>query len=480
MPLPKLTLPPDQAQYAAKQYPTSVSTKLDGGASRFRADELGAAFLLDVQWTMSAANFLYLNAFYRTAVNNGADPFQIDLLIDDGIMRTYTAHFLPGTYGLIQQEGETFTVSAQIEVIPDPTYSAGDAALLGIVAPPPSPTGGGVGTVITPPSPPPNSISAFSITANVVTATGVFPTPYATGAALLIAGTGTFLDGAVLTALAGASGTTFTANYTHANMSTSGLTGSATLQPPALPTLDDVLDWMLLLTRTTQHVSGSGVNAYHWKDADNQKIWLIKSPSAWAADINVYDNAHIYHYITENGDLNNPGHIGTSYWSDPHAFKRHFPLMPILPRHFDVNGPPVTVVAAGKNPVVRTILDETDGQPIINLGPVTNVLHPQALMAWGGSVGTVMTIVNRFYYGNQREEFFYVKNVGLVQWTHAVLTSGPKITGVYTLDQPAKLHNNIVAGGCPTPIFPAYNVIPGTGFGGGWIGGNPGAGANIP
>ncbi len=483
MPLPKLMLPPDQAQYAAAPAATSVSTKLDGGASRFRADQLGAAFELIVQWTMSAENFDYLIAFYRTAINYGADPFLIDLLLDSGDMQEYTAHFMPETFGLTGQMGETFVVGAKLEVVPNPDYAAGDDALLGITAPSAPSTGGSIGTVITPPSPPPNSISAFSITSNVVTATGVFPTPFSVGDALLVAGTGTFLDGIVLVALAGANGTTFTANYTHANTSSSGLTGNVTLQPVVLPTLDDMLDWLMLgyPDRLTMHMSGSGVNAYSWKDADNQKFWLIKSPSAWAADINVYDNHRIYHYITENGDLDNPGHIGTSYWSDPHAFKRHLaPLLAILPRYFDPNGSDVTIVSSGKNPVVRTILDETDGQPLINLGPVTNILRKQRMAAWGGSVGSANTVDNEFYYGKQREVFSYVKFIGLVQWTHAVLTSGPKITGTYTLDQPAKIHNNLVAGGCPIPIFPAYNVIPGNGFSGGWIGGNPGAGANIP
>ena len=127
--MPVMPIPPDQESYAFQQYPTSVSTRLDGGASRFRNDLLGAAFELDVQWTVDANDFLYLNAFYRTAINNGADPFSIDLLLDDGQMRTYTAHFLPGTYGLREQKGKTFVVGGKIEVIPDPSYSAGDATL---------------------------------------------------------------------------------------------------------------------------------------------------------------------------------------------------------------------------------------------------------------------------------------------------------------------------------------------------------------
>jgi hypothetical protein len=110
---------------------------------------------------------------------------------------------------------------------------------------------------------------------------------------------------------------------------------------------------------------------------------------------------------------------------------------------------------------------------------VTNVLFPQVNRAFGGDVGTAMTLLNNFYYGKQREQFYYVKNLGLVEWTHANLTSGPTLTGTYTIDED-RLHNMIVSGGAPAPVFPGYASIPGPGFGGAWIGGVPGAGANIP
>jgi hypothetical protein len=488
LPLPILSLPPDQAQYAGAFGKTSIATQLDGGASRFRNDQLGAAFLVDVQWTTSAANYNYLTAFYRTSVTYGADPFQIDLLLDAGdSMLTYTAHFVPGTFKLILQAGETFIVAAQLEVVPDPAYSAGDTSIPGVTAPVIAPpiTGGGTGVVVTPPTPSPNTVTAYSLVSNVVTFTGVFPTPYPVGRDILISNTGSFLDGKVVTTLATPSGTSFTANYTHANASASGLNGKAALQPVLTPTLDDMLTWMLLLNRTTQHLEGGSgptlVTAYHWKDADTQKIWLIKSlgPPPWAADINYYDNARIYHYITENADLNDPGDPGVSHWSDNNAWKRNYPLLPVLPRYFDPNGSPVTITAGGTNPFVRTLNHEADGEPLLFLGQVTNVLLPQVSRAFGADVGTALTLRNDFFYGKQREQFYYVKNLGLVEWTHAKLTSGPTLTGTYTIDQD-KLHNRIVSGGCPTPVFPGYASIPGPGFGGAWIGGVPGAGANIP
>lgn len=130
MPIPTLGLPPDQAQYSAIVGKTSVSTKLDGGASRFRNDQLGAASVFNVQWTCSKKNYNYLMAFYRTSINYGADPFNISLLFDSGDMQTYIAHFVPETFGLTSQAGETYVVGAQIEIVPNAAYAAGDATII--------------------------------------------------------------------------------------------------------------------------------------------------------------------------------------------------------------------------------------------------------------------------------------------------------------------------------------------------------------
>jgi hypothetical protein len=130
MPLPILQLPPDQASYAFTPSASSVATQLDGGASRFRADQLGAAIVLTVQWTLNAFNFDYLMAFYRTAITYGSDPFTISLILDSDAPQAYTAHFMPGTFNLISQSGNTYIVGGTIEAIPNSAYASGDAAII--------------------------------------------------------------------------------------------------------------------------------------------------------------------------------------------------------------------------------------------------------------------------------------------------------------------------------------------------------------
>lgn len=130
MTLPVLSMPPDQSNYQLTDGHTTVSTQLDGGAGRYRADVLGASYRLVCQWTCDKRNFNYIKAFYRTSTVFGSLPFQIALMIDGGDLDTYTAYFLPDTFNLISQSGNTWIVGATLEVLFDPTFSSGDAAII--------------------------------------------------------------------------------------------------------------------------------------------------------------------------------------------------------------------------------------------------------------------------------------------------------------------------------------------------------------
>lgn len=124
-----LLLPPDQASYASQFGHTTVATALDGGASRFRADQLGASFLVQVQWTCDKVNYDYLCAFYRLATNFGSLPFLLPLYLDSSdLLLPYTVHFVPDTFGLKSQVGQTFVMGASLEVLPDPSRYVNDAA----------------------------------------------------------------------------------------------------------------------------------------------------------------------------------------------------------------------------------------------------------------------------------------------------------------------------------------------------------------
>jgi hypothetical protein len=115
----KLKFSPDSTGYSVLDGNTNVFTQLDGGDPRVRADKLGAAGTVAVQWTLGPANYKLLRAFYRTGTKNGSEPFQVDLVgIDDDQVRTYTARFVPGTFKLASQSGLTYIQTASLWVVP--------------------------------------------------------------------------------------------------------------------------------------------------------------------------------------------------------------------------------------------------------------------------------------------------------------------------------------------------------------------------
>jgi hypothetical protein len=237
----------------------------------------------------------------------------------------------------------------------------------------------------------------------------------------------------------------------------------------------DMLEWVMIghPDRTTHHYTGAGVYAANWLDADGQKIYLVKNSAGNPYDIYIYDGSWIYHWLTENADE------GT--WSSANAWKRFLTPVPVIPRFF-VPGSTVTKITLGTNPIERTIACGTDGEPLINIGNISEVTTGPENRTWGGdidggaglgvidNVNGVPTITLTHSYGHQRERFRYVHNIGLVGWDHANLSGG-----AYVVDD-STIHNIHAVGGCPTPNVPCYATMLAAGK---WIGGAPGSGGNV-
>lgn len=110
------SLPPDQAGYTTSDNLSVVSTQLDGGMSRSRADIAGASSLVNVQWTTDKDGFHYTRIFYRAVAKEGAVPFYIPLYLDFEDVRVYLATFVPGSLKLASTQGLSFVLTAQLEV----------------------------------------------------------------------------------------------------------------------------------------------------------------------------------------------------------------------------------------------------------------------------------------------------------------------------------------------------------------------------
>ena len=130
MTTPKLHLVPVQATYAASIGNDIIRAELDGGSGRYRRDIIGATATVSVRWQCNGLAFQYLQAFYRTTINNGADPFFIDLILDGPEIREYKAHFLPGSLMIASTQGFQYIITANLEAEPLPVDEEYDNALV--------------------------------------------------------------------------------------------------------------------------------------------------------------------------------------------------------------------------------------------------------------------------------------------------------------------------------------------------------------
>lgn len=120
MALSKCALSPDSAGYSVVDAENVISTKLDGGASRYRLDMLDSVSKVSVKWVCNQNQYQYLRVFYVSILKNGSLPFLIDLILNSSSPIEHEAYFIPGTLSLSEHSGDYYGVVAQLEVIPKP------------------------------------------------------------------------------------------------------------------------------------------------------------------------------------------------------------------------------------------------------------------------------------------------------------------------------------------------------------------------
>jgi hypothetical protein len=132
MSLYTLEIPPDQQGYQVTRGNTVVATTLDGGGPRMRKDQLAAAHIVQVQWTVGPNGYRYLNAFYRLATQEGSLPFEINLIIDHPELETYKAYFVPNTFSMQELRAMVYVFAAQLICLPITPLDAQDELDLGL------------------------------------------------------------------------------------------------------------------------------------------------------------------------------------------------------------------------------------------------------------------------------------------------------------------------------------------------------------
>lgn len=126
----KLRLDPAQGSYSASIGAESVSVQLEGGKSRTRRTQLGAASIASVEWYLIDVEYQYLMSFYRAATEHGSESFTADLILDHSDIEEYECRFVPGTLELGGIRGTAYIVSASLEIIPLPEDREFDLAVI--------------------------------------------------------------------------------------------------------------------------------------------------------------------------------------------------------------------------------------------------------------------------------------------------------------------------------------------------------------
>lgn len=128
----KLNLVPDSASYSAVMKPTVLSVELGGGPARYRRDLLVTSYRVICQWILNDFEYQYLSAFIRNSIDGGSDAFHIDLILDGPEISQHEAHVIPGTYSLRSVQAGVYTVSAELDAVPNVTNAEFDILVVSL------------------------------------------------------------------------------------------------------------------------------------------------------------------------------------------------------------------------------------------------------------------------------------------------------------------------------------------------------------
>lgn len=124
---PVMALTPSAAAYSVDRGGTVLRSQVGLGPSRFRLDKFNSPSRVSAQWVVGTqADFLYLMAFYYSAIAEGALPFWVDAVMDHPDARRLRATLIPGSFALAGLGGKRWTFRADLDVVPvtSPDYDA--------------------------------------------------------------------------------------------------------------------------------------------------------------------------------------------------------------------------------------------------------------------------------------------------------------------------------------------------------------------
>lgn len=225
----------------------------------------------------------------------------------------------------------------------------------------------------------------------------------------------------------------------------------------------DLLDWFIMplsnmgftnngsvYGRDTHHLEGMNVTAnspvfaYHYKDPS--KIVIMKGPKGYPWDIKTYDNFMVYDYQTEY-KLN-----------DPTSYKRFISPEPGVPicNRFMTGG---TIITPKSGYVLTVSSGKCAPVALPGIGQIAYSTSYPFTYNYGGMIGAQPTVLISYFWNGllqvdgsylytDREELYLTPTYGWLDWTHAKYYKGNYLVDAFVT------HNQLVAGGAPTPVLP--------------------------
>lgn len=111
----KLPFIPEQDSYSVDHAVQVVSVKLDGGASRTRADFAGATANVSCGFFLDRVLYQNFMEFWINQTFRGSQKFLVDLVIDFAYPTQYIVTAVPGTFKTSKVGGQTFQVQMVLE-----------------------------------------------------------------------------------------------------------------------------------------------------------------------------------------------------------------------------------------------------------------------------------------------------------------------------------------------------------------------------
>lgn len=120
---PSTIIPPSQQGYEVQKPTGFVQSELQGGPARSQMDSIGTPYIVQATWECTKQQYVTISGFLRDRLQYGTRIFRIPLVIDVPTLIPYQARLLRSAEKLSSIRGLLYTVTAQLEVLPNPIVS---------------------------------------------------------------------------------------------------------------------------------------------------------------------------------------------------------------------------------------------------------------------------------------------------------------------------------------------------------------------